>query len=318
MRQLFVVGVLAVMCPRLVHAQLQGMPERQASEVIEAIRKAGAAGSSKAQFGVLLPMAEKGNAAAQYYIAEAYDDGNGVLQDLEAAARWWRRAAGQGLALAQNNLGIALTNGYGVDIDHMEALHWFRKAAEQGLSVAQVNIGVAYWEGKGVEKDSGEAVSWFRKAADQGLGWGQMFMGVAYANGRGVSRDDAQANEWFLKAAEQGYMNAQKALGVRYLRGLGFEQDSGQAVHWLAMAARQGDEEAIKELKSSLRDLRSRRVREPLAIRQAADAAAPVLIWARPPQRVHELGRSQGWVELYLADGHLVGYAEIAQLERQR
>ena len=49
-----------------------------------------------------------------------------------------------------------------------EAAKWYRKAAEQGLAGAQYCLGACYNNGEGVEQDFEEAAKWFRKAAEQG------------------------------------------------------------------------------------------------------------------------------------------------------
>jgi len=43
---------------------------------------------------------------------------------MAAAAKWFRRAADQGIALAQLNLGLLYANGAGVPQDNVEALKW--------------------------------------------------------------------------------------------------------------------------------------------------------------------------------------------------
>ena len=45
-----------------------------------------------------------------------------------------RKAAEQGIAEAQSNLGLMYSDGLGVKQDYTEAAKWFRKAAEQGLA----------------------------------------------------------------------------------------------------------------------------------------------------------------------------------------
>lgn len=67
-------------------------------------------------------------------LARAYAslEGKGVPQDKTEAARWFRKAAGQGNAAAQNYLGIMYCNGYGIAKDRHEAARWFQKAARQG------------------------------------------------------------------------------------------------------------------------------------------------------------------------------------------
>ncbi len=69
--------------------------------------------------------AERGDAEAQFYIAEAYYEGDGVPHDCSLAAKWWLKAAEQGCAAAQYQLGCAYSNGEGVPRDHVQAYMWF-------------------------------------------------------------------------------------------------------------------------------------------------------------------------------------------------
>ena len=78
------------------------------------------------------PLAEEGNAPAQYNLGVMYEHEKGVTQDYEEAVSWYRKAAEQGLASAQHNLGVMYDAGLGVSQDYAEAVNWFRKAAEQG------------------------------------------------------------------------------------------------------------------------------------------------------------------------------------------
>ena len=51
------------------------------------------------------PLAEQGDALAQFNLGYMYHYGKGVLQDYAEAVKWYRLAADQGDALAQFNLG---------------------------------------------------------------------------------------------------------------------------------------------------------------------------------------------------------------------
>src|SRR5262245_39691075 len=66
---------------------------------------------------IVRPLAEQGDARAQYNLAVSYEQGWGVSQDLAEAARWYRRAAEQGYSLAQHNLGEFYRAGRGVARD---------------------------------------------------------------------------------------------------------------------------------------------------------------------------------------------------------
>ena len=87
------------------------------------------AGNNVQAFAIWKPLAEEGDPAAQYAIANLYREGLGVKQDLREAAYWMERAAEQGVVLAQLNLGNAFREGYGVQQDDYEAVEWWLLAA---------------------------------------------------------------------------------------------------------------------------------------------------------------------------------------------
>jgi TPR repeat protein len=57
--------------------------------------------------------------------------------------------------------------GEGVSQDINEAAKWFRLAAEQGYAKAEYNLGLMYDKGEGVRQDTNEAFKWYRLAAEQ-------------------------------------------------------------------------------------------------------------------------------------------------------
>ena len=89
-----------------------------------------------------------------------------------------------------------------------EAAKWFRKAADQGVAKAQYNIGVMYVKGRGVLKDYAEAVKWYRKAAGQRHVDAQFNLGLIYGNS--VLKDPVLAHMWWNIAASMGDKEAAK------------------------------------------------------------------------------------------------------------
>ncbi len=87
------------------------------------------------------PLAEQGDAAAQFALGVMYDNGLGVTQDYAEAVKWYRKAAEQGNAGAQYNLALMYSKGLGVTQDYAEAARWYRKAGEQGNATAQYILG---------------------------------------------------------------------------------------------------------------------------------------------------------------------------------
>ena len=80
-----------------------------------------------------LPLAESGEAEAQYYVARIYANGmGGIAIDHARAANWYQRAADQNYSAAIQELGYLYEQGLGVPKDQMRALNLQRKAAGLG------------------------------------------------------------------------------------------------------------------------------------------------------------------------------------------
>ena len=110
------------------------------------------------------PLAEKGDARAQYFLGALYADGQGVQQNDATAFMWFERAANQGNAAAQYNVGVSYAAGTGVARSDAGAARWFQRAADQGMAFAQLNLGLLYAAGNGVPQDNIEAFKWLELA----------------------------------------------------------------------------------------------------------------------------------------------------------
>jgi uncharacterized protein len=196
-----------------------------------------ARGDYATAYRLLKPLAEQGNARAQYNLGFMHEKGQGVPKDDTEAVKWFRKAAEQGNAYAQVNLGFMYSKGQGVPKDDTEAVKWFRKAAEQGIPKAQFNLGIMYEKGQGVPQDYAEAVKWHRRAAAQGYAKAQYNLGFMYAKGQGVPKDDIEAARRWRKIAELGYARAQYNLGFMYDKGEGVPKDYVLAYMWFSLAA---------------------------------------------------------------------------------
>ncbi len=117
--------------------------------------------------------AEAGNPGAQttigflYYHGQYYN-GQEYEQDLSKAAKWYQKAANQGLVKAQINLAAMYLTGQGVGQDYKEAFKWYQKAANQGDANAQYNLGTMYQNGRGVEQSHVTAHAWWNISATNG------------------------------------------------------------------------------------------------------------------------------------------------------
>lgn len=111
------------------------------------------------------PLAEQGDADAQFNLGQAYKLGRGVPADLKIAQGWYAKAAQNGHSQAQANLGLILFQSG----DRKAAMPWIRKAADAGDPRAQYVLGTAMFNGDHAKKDWPQAYALMTRAAAQGL-----------------------------------------------------------------------------------------------------------------------------------------------------
>jgi len=192
---------------------------------------------------IWLPLADGGHPIAQYSLGKLYEEGQGPIQrDPAEAAKWYRKAADQGIAAASNNLGLMYSQGAGVTKDLSAAAELWRSAAERGHPMAQYNIGLAYFNGDGVSTDRTTAAQWFRRAAEAGVPEAQYVLGQFHRQGIALKEDPQRALSWYRMAAAQGHQGAEEQ--VRLLEDeLGIAGDSGDSDESAAMVAKSEETE---------------------------------------------------------------------------
>ena len=208
--------------------------------------------------------AEGGERIAQYWLAQQFQSW------VTWGAKNWLIHEYKGLKHPEKYSGVA---------DYEEAARWFKKAADQGLPEAQYQLGKCYEEGKGVSEDEVEAVKWYQKAAEHGLGEAKNELADRAWRGNGVPRDRVAVFKSYLtasakgddvskvlmeakleydynciKEAEQGDPEAQHWLGFKYANGLGVSKNLDEAIKWLGMAAAQGNKIAQEDLDKILKE----------------------------------------------------------------
>ena len=90
---------------------------------------------------IWLPLAEEGDAEAQYYMGVVYKDGLGVEINYDQFRYWTSRSAFQGSPSAMFNLGIMYEYSLGVNEDKNKAFLWYSRAAQEGDVEASVRAG---------------------------------------------------------------------------------------------------------------------------------------------------------------------------------
>lgn len=90
---------------------------------------------------IWLPLAEAGDAEAQYYIGVVYKDGLGVEINYDKFRYWTSKSAFRGSSSAMFNLGVMYEHSLGVPEDKNKALLWYSRAALEGDVEASVMAG---------------------------------------------------------------------------------------------------------------------------------------------------------------------------------
>lgn len=110
--------------------------------------------------------ANEGNAEAQFDIAYAYFNGEGIERDYASAAMWFKRSARQNYAKAQYNLAYCYMNGRGVPRDYDKAFDLLRLSANNNYKRAQLTLADCYANGILVEQNEKESQKWMAMAAN--------------------------------------------------------------------------------------------------------------------------------------------------------
>ncbi|HEX8365992.1 MAG TPA: SPOR domain-containing protein [Allosphingosinicella sp.] len=126
----------------------------------------------------------------------------------EAAIREWRPLAERGDADAQFNLGQAYRLGRGVAADPRTSNMWFERAARQGHAQAEANLALSLFQSGERER----SIPWLERAAERGDRRAQYYLGTAHFNGDLVARDWPRAYALMSRSAEQGLPQARTSL----------------------------------------------------------------------------------------------------------
>ncbi len=164
---------------------------------------------------ILLPIAENGNASANFYLGYLYFNGLGVIANEKEAIKFRSNAIKIFKKHAENNnkeaiskLGRILADGSQVDnIDFMEELKWLKLASCNGCREASFMLGNIYNTGHKInvsnKKDffpiinKKEAFKWFKISAEQGMGFGMINVGSFLKNGIGINENYKEAFKWY-------------------------------------------------------------------------------------------------------------------------
>lgn len=224
-------------------------------------------------------LAERGDAEAQFQLAQLHRFGAaGVPESFVEARVWFQASAANGhptarrsgaaveerippdeMEVAEFRIGELYLDGTYAPQDCEAALAWFRRAAARGHPGAQTSLGKMYRDGTACNVSSVRAYAWFCVArrqisADAGrladelqerMTDDQVFsawleLGEMHRNGTEVPRDAEEALYWYRMASEEGLAEAEYAIGDMYRNGEGVSADDRQALKWYLKAASRG------------------------------------------------------------------------------
>jgi len=199
----------------------------------------------------LQPLAEQGNARAQYLMGGIALQGASPGQTDEAGAmNWYRKAAAQGLAEAQRDLAFLLLTDKPPRT--AEAIAFYRQAAERGDAESAYELGSLYDRGQGVRPDAAQRNAWWQKAAALNYAPALLALAEMARAGDGMPKSEQAAVDYYRRAAERGSGPA-AAQYARALRdGTGVARDAVQAWEWFSFALGLGINAALREERERL------------------------------------------------------------------
>ena len=101
--------------------------------------------------------------------------------DSVTAAQLLKPLAEAGDAHAQYILGSFYDEGLGVGLDHCRALHWYELAAELGLAEATVKLGESHFLGRCMPQNLDRATQYYTRAAALGGSSAHGLLSILYA-----------------------------------------------------------------------------------------------------------------------------------------
>lgn len=203
---------------------LTGDPARDA--IVMAARERYLAGDHEAALAVIRPEAEAGHPRAMNVLADAYDSGRGVEQDVRMALIWWERAAEAGDPRAPLNIALVHLDGLdGAAPDHALARDWLERSVARGYGPAMARLGRMLEHGEGGPVDLPGALDLYRRGQEAGSDWAFEYEAHLHRTGTGVPENLARARELFAAAAGMGLAQSMNNLAVMLRDGMGGPAD---------------------------------------------------------------------------------------------
>lgn len=196
------------------------------------------------------PLADRGDADAQFMLGEMYYSGEGVARDVKKSADYYTKSAMQGNPKGQKALGfIYQMSGSVLGTNCDKAMYWYKKSAEQGYVPAYYSVSLIYYYQYGEDcsgKNQKGGNEWMLKAAEAGDRSAQSSIRFNYYRASdGFPKDYAKAYFWARKAAEGGWPDYLIDLARMHVNAIGTNQDIVVAYALFTLAAKDGYKTAV-------------------------------------------------------------------------
>ena len=266
--------------------------------------------------------ASVGHAGAQFILGFRYDIGAGVVQDLELAKSWYKKAATKGFKDACYHLSLLSSLGRGTPTNMVTSSRWTAKGdgiKSAGKSPDFKSGRIIHISGDGVTSvatnpswmfndcgrmDVNDSVEYRLTLikADSGDIDAQFDLGYMYDVGESIIANDDQALKWYRLAADNGHTIAMNNLAIMLNNGRAGPVNTKEATKYFRRSAKLGDEYAMHNLAHQYLDGRGVKKNNKLGIKYMQGSA--------------DLGyaNAQFYLGSYYQNGDFVDLADISQM----
>ena len=213
----------------------------------------------------LTPLADAGDADAQYLLGLLYQGELGIEEDFCRSLQRHEEAAAQEHVAAIASVGALHLMGRCTQEDNDAAAGYFLRAAKLGDGEAAFMLSLFHMDSEPNSPDPKKAMEWLERAwklkqqskfRNSRLYIPELFAGSFYKTGYGVQVDLEKSERYFWSSASQG-----SPLGQLYLGQLYLDQPTHprhlEAWKWIILSASQGHEPAanlIEDAGAKLKD----------------------------------------------------------------
>lgn len=178
-------------------------------------------------------LAMEGDTEAMNGVATMFQDGIGVVVDLNKAFSWWKKSADAGDAEGLYMVGVYYATGDCVTENYEKAIDYFKRAADLENEDAIYWLGKCYMHGFGCKKDWKKALKLFKEAAEFGQAEAANEAGYLLTRGgNGIRKNEKEAFKWFMEAAKMDHPEAIRYVVRAYHEGF-VEGDDDELEYWL-------------------------------------------------------------------------------------